>query len=157
MSHDKEVWAELSDYDEYLVSSYGQVYHMPSKNIINERFHERGFLKVRLYNNWGMKEFYVHHLVGLCFFDDYRPGMHIRHNDGDKTNNHVDNLVPARRRRSSYEPGSKRGSRVRIIETGDTFLNAYACARYVEGDVSSIYKCLRGQRNHHRGFTYEYI
>ena len=160
---DREVWAEVPDFDEYLVSSHGQVYNMRRKVILNFREHTTaGYLKVRLTNGWETKEFYVHHLVGICFFEEdvYRAGMHIRHIDEDKTNNHVDNLEPAKTRRvgkNAHQPKHIRGSKVRIIETGEIFLNAYACARYVDGDVSSIYKCLRGDRNRHMGRTYEYV
>lgn len=157
---DREVWSELPGYSDYLVSDYGQVYNMRKKYILNGGLHTAGYVKVRLYNEERTREFYIHHLVALCFLNDYRQGMQIRHIDGIRTNNHLTNLKLIKTKRSgglTRKPKYVRGSKVLIIETGDVFINAYACARFVEGDVSSIYKCLRGERSQHMGYRYEYI
>ena len=34
----------------------------------------------------------IHQLVAAAFIPDFKYGMHINHIDGDKTNNHLDNL-----------------------------------------------------------------
>jgi hypothetical protein len=48
------------------------------------------------------------------------------------------------------------GKKVRIVETGEVFRTVRDCASYINGDYSSIYAVLRGHRDSHRGFTYEY-
>ena len=55
-----------------------------------------GYYRVTLHKNDGSKgdQFYVHHLVLLAFVGE-RPeagGEHIRHLDGNRTNNHLTNL-----------------------------------------------------------------
>jgi len=48
------------------------------------------------------------------------------------------------------------GKKIRIKETGQVFMSARICARYIGGDFSKIYACLRGVRGKHKGFTFEY-
>lgn len=159
---DKEVWEEVPEFENYLVSNHGNVYGIKSREILNPKLHVSGNLRVRLYNRYENREFYIHHLVALCFFDHdtYMPGMHIRHRDDDLHNNHVSNLAPQkkfRRRRRKPEEMHTKGLKVMIVETGDIFSNAYACAQAVGGDVSTIYKCLRGERPKHMGYSYDYV
>lgn len=47
--------------------------------------------------------------------------------------------------------------RVRIIETGEEFRSLTECARYIDGRVESIHKCLVGRLRQHCGFTFEYV
>ena len=54
----------------------------------------------------------------------------------------------------------KRGGwarKVRVIETGEVFDSAIACADSINGDYSHIYKVIKGERKSHKGLTFEYI
>ena len=154
--YDREDWEEIPNYPNYLVSTHGNVQNMKFQRPIQQRNHTGGYLKVSLYNDQGRREWPVHHLVAMCFMEGYRPGVRLRHSDGDGTRNHISNLrLPGRPRPSYGRP--KRGGRVRIIETNQVFTNAYACAQYLGGDPGSIYKCLRRERETHLGYSYEYV
>lgn len=155
---EEEVWLEIPMFNDYMVSNFGNVYSMRMGELLRPKTHRRGYLRVVLRSRYEIKEYYVHHLVAMCFFADYREGMQIKHLDDNLSNNHILNLMPIKRRRRQRDrPEFERGLRVRIVETGDIFNSVYACARHVDGDPSTIYKCLRGDRINHMGFQYEYI
>jgi hypothetical protein len=47
--------------------------------------------------------------------------------------------------------------KVVIIETNQIFASVRACAKFIGGDYSAVYRCLRGDRGSHMGFTFEYV
>lgn len=155
---EEEIWLEIPLFNDYMVSNFGNVYNMKRGEIMTPKKHHRGYLRVVLRSRYETREFYIHQLVAMCFFSDYREGMQIKHIDNDLGNNHITNLYPVKRKRRQRErPVFVKGLRVRIVDTGEIFPNVYECARAVNGDASTIYKCLRGDRNMHMGVRYEYI
>lgn len=163
MSETAEAWADIDGFPNYVVSSAGEVVNVKFRRSLNPRPNPHGGgLRVTLSREGRHQEFYVHQLVAAAFLDGYRPGLHIRHIDEDKANNHVHNL--------SFRKGHSRGdevsdgpklphrgdTRVRIIETGEVFLSVRDCARYLGGDYSTIYKCIREPGRRHKGYTFEY-
>jgi hypothetical protein len=154
----KEVWGEIEGFPNYAISNYGEIVNIKFNRIIKPRSNSRGYSHVILFTEGIRKEFYVHQLVASVFLGDFRVGTHIQHKDGDKSNNHVNNLRVRGRQGNdvSYTPVYTRGRRVRIIETGEVFLNAYACANYIGGHASNIYACLRGRGRTHLGYSFEY-
>jgi hypothetical protein len=84
--------------------------------------------------------------------------VQIRHVE-DNSNNHVLNLRFRRGVRMgtlAKHPKKARTRRVRIVETNMVFLTVESCARYIGGDISSIYRVLRGERISHKGYSFEY-
>lgn len=157
--YEREVWAEIPGWEDYLVSTYGDIYSMRSKKLLQPYWNE-GYLRVRLSRNGESQEHYVHHLVGKAYFAEYRSAMHIIHKDGDPNNNFIENLIPGRPGTYNFpiQTGRYSGGRpVRIVETGETFTNAYECALYLRADPSSVYKALRGERARCQGYTFEYL
>lgn len=158
----EEVWVEVRGYPNYVISNYGDVVSVVNDRRLRYRPNDRGYLRVALSKDGVSRDYYVHQLVAMHFIRDFLPGTKIRHYDGDKSNNAVDNLRVFRgeriehiqRRRNEREPW---GQGIRIRETGEEFRTARECARYIGGDYSSIYAVLRGDRNHHLGYTFEYV
>jgi hypothetical protein len=153
-----EVWGEIEGFPNYVISNYGEIINIKFNRSLKPRSNSRGYSHVILFNGGIRKEFYVHQLVAVVFLGGYRTGMHVQHSDGNKNNNHVSNLRLRGRRSTDieYEPSHIKGRRVRIIETGEIFLNAYTCAKYINGHASNIYACLRGKYKTHMGYTFEY-
>jgi hypothetical protein len=163
----QETWIEIAGYPNYAVSNYGQVINVVTDTILKPRPNDRGYLRVRLSNDEDHgREFYIHKLVGQAFFN-FPLEEHTIHYDDDKNNNSVSNLRLRKRVRTDISTRPLRGQekveyqrqwgkRIRIIETAEVFRTVRDCARYINGDYSSIYACLRGDRSSHRGFTFEY-
>ena len=78
----------------------------------------------------------------------------VHRKDLKKCNNCVHNLEFL----SKIEHRGRHERSVRIIETGEVFDSAHACARYIHGNHSSISECLRGNPSYktHKGFSFEY-
>jgi len=99
-----EIFKEIKGYEGiYEVSNYGRVRTIPRviirsdnrKRTIPERIkdgnHTKGYKRVALIdNNKNSKHFYVHRLVMSAFIGD--SDLYVDHIDGNKTNNHIDNL-----------------------------------------------------------------
>lgn len=154
---DREFWEEVPDFPNYLVSTNGDVYNMRHRRSLQLQDHSGGYYKVCLYNENGRQEFLVHQLVAICFLASHRPNVRIKHIDGNGRNNRIDNLELTGTKRIRRFGTPVRGGRVQIVETKEIFVNAYACARYLNGDPGSIYKCLRQERKTHLGYHYEYV
>lgn len=163
----QETWIEIEGYPNYAVSNDGQVMNVITDTVLSLRPNDRGYLRVRLSNEGTVREFYVHKLVGRAFFNFPLEEQTI-HYDGDQYNNSISNL--RLRKRIQMDTGTRPlrgmerseyhrqwGKRIIIIETAEVFRTVRDCANYINGDYSSIYACLRGDRRSHRGYTFEYF
>ena len=153
-----EVWAEVEDFPDYAVSTDGRVMNRHTNLILRPRNNSYGYTRVALRRDGETHDVYVHHLVAKAFITGYFPGVQIRHAK-DNSDNSVRNLRFRRGIRMgnlNKRPRKTQSRRVKIVETGEVFLTVENCARYIEGDASSIYRVLRGERISHKGFTFEY-
>lgn len=153
-----EEWKVIKGFDNYEVSNLGAVRNLDTGRDISQIVHPSGVLKVSLWRNNLRKTVYVHQLVAEAFHSWYIWGMHVTHSNGVKYDNRACNLQPrsfAESERHGYIPTPVRGRNVKIVETGQIFLNAYVCARYIGGYATNIYACLKGRRKSYLGFTFE--
>lgn len=105
--------------------------------------------------------YYLHRVVAELFLDDYEPGCRITFINGDKSDCRADNLevfenLKRRSRKLMATRHRVHARRVRIVELDMVFRNAVAASAYIGGDTTTVYKCLRGERNKHLGYTFEY-
>lgn len=106
-----ERWKNIKGYPGYKVSSYGRVasfrkgrngikkdvdknhpYYMVPKR------HRLGYLYVYLMLDGESHKCYIHRLVANAFIDNPQNKSEVNHKDGDKMNNHVENLEWVTRR-----------------------------------------------------------
>lgn len=165
--YQEEVWVEIDGYPNYAVSNKGRIVNQETDMILRERPNENGYMRVALYQNGWRRDHYVHQLVAFAFFGDFRLGEHLEWVNGDVSDNRPENLrtkkvkrelirEAAHLRAAADEQYRPWGKRVRIVETGEVFRTVRDCANYINGDYSSIYRCLRNERASHMGFTFEY-
>lgn len=151
-------WAEVVGFPGYAVSTNGEVMNVRTNVTLQPRNNSYGYTRVGLRREGKTHDIYVHHLVAKAFITGYRDGVTITHVN-DNSDNHVRNLRFRRGVRLgtlARYPVKAQARRVRIIETGRIFLTVENCAKYIDGDASSIYRVLRGERISHKGFTFEY-
>lgn len=154
----EEVWAAVEEFPDYAVSTHGRVMNVHTHLLLRPRNNSYGYTRVALRKGGITYDIYVHHLVAKAFITGYRNGVQIRHVE-DNGNNHVANLRFRRGVRLgtlARNPTRAKSRRIRIVETGAVFLSVESCANYIEGDTSSIYRVLRGERISHKGYTFEY-
>lgn len=93
----KEVWKPIENYEGlYEVSNTGKIKTFYGRNgakflkpLINKT---HGYSTVCLYKNKKLKNVRLHKLVASAFILNPEEYYDINHKDGNKTNNHVDNL-----------------------------------------------------------------
>lgn len=87
-------YKQLVDLPNYLINEEGKVYNLLYKKIMKSGNHSGGAGKqISLYNNGKTDNRLIHRLVAQYFLKKTNPKYNsIHHIDGDKSNNHVDNL-----------------------------------------------------------------
>lgn len=100
-----EEWKDIEGYEGiYQVSNYGNVkslarqrrnskgIYMQKEKLLSLTNTSTGYKKVELVKNGKKKGYKVHRLVAMAFIDNPENKPEVNHIDGNKINNHVDNL-----------------------------------------------------------------
>jgi len=85
------IWLPVKGYPNYYVSDYGEVINMDTMRIL-KKDNRKGYFSVRLSNGNVSKVFSIHRLVATAFLGNSSNLPQVNHKDGNKVNNHVDNL-----------------------------------------------------------------
>jgi hypothetical protein len=86
-----EIWKPIPQSPNYLISNYGRVKSFARINPAIMKPTPKvngGYLNVHIKTKW----FRIHRLVAFAFIDNPHNKEFVNHIDGDKKNNHVDNL-----------------------------------------------------------------
>lgn len=162
-----ENWKVIKDRPKYEVSDHGRVRNRKTGRVLSpDMYKHKGYEFVGLCGENDRKMKFVHRLVAEAFIDNDDPDcIEVNHIDGNKRNNHVDNLEWVTRSENckhAYRTGLKQPSGpheirpIKIVETGEIFRDCHDCARCIGGSHWAISACLRGIRHTHLGFHYEY-
>lgn len=90
----EEVWKDIKGYEgRYKISNLGNVYTYLRDRNMTPRKCRKGYLRVVLRDNQGVRKSHgVHRLVAQTFIPNPEDKPQVNHIDEDKTNNIVDNL-----------------------------------------------------------------
>lgn len=89
---DPEVWANITGWDNYQVSTHGRVRNVATGRVLKLSFNNRGYYKVSLTREGKPRTFMVHRLVADAFLANPEGHPYVDHKDRDQTNNHLGNL-----------------------------------------------------------------
>lgn len=78
----------IPGHSNYLISVDGEVYGLQKKKLLKGGFNNMGYGQVWFGNKWYRR----HYLVAISFIPNPNGYKEINHQDGNKLNNHVDNL-----------------------------------------------------------------
>lgn len=170
-----EEWRMTTRNPNYMVSNTGRVRRIGSDEDHSVR-NKKGYLVTDLYIDGKRSTERVHILVAEAFIPNPDNKPEVNHDDGDKHNNNVSNLMWATKKENcehawrtglakpSYgmlgKPnpnGGRKGKPIRIIETGEVFATLKDCEEAIDGDNRHINDCLRGRQRSHRGYHFEYV
>ena len=86
----EEIWKDIQDYEStYQVSNFGNI---KGCNGLRKPDNSNGYSKLTLHLNSEKRKFYAHRLVAIHFIPKPNNLPQVNHIDGDKFNNHVDDL-----------------------------------------------------------------
>jgi hypothetical protein len=96
-----EIWKDIIGYESYYqVSNLGNIRSL-DRVINNKKYKgqlkklglsENGYYRVSLQKNMERRQFMVHRLVAIMFIDNPSNKSFVNHKDGNKLNNHMNNL-----------------------------------------------------------------
>lgn len=160
-----EIWIAAKNNSNYLVSNYGRIRHKIKNNLLRP-VETSGYYKVRLSQNSQTEDWLVHKLVFMSFYNEENDNNYcIDHIDGNKHNNHLDNL-----RKITFSENvknayyiQKTNSNIKPINQYDlngvflaTFPSSREAGRQLNLDSSSITKCCKGRVKTVGGFIFHY-
>ena len=134
-------WAVSYKFPDYEVSVYGGVRELATGIYLNTIVKNTD-IYVIIKDQYGeYVRVSLDRLVAMTFLGGDRPDMLIRHKDGNRQNNQVDNLewVPDLKR-SKHEIYSTLP--IRCIDTGVVYDCIYDCSEEIDVKPSAIYKCI---------------
>jgi len=85
-------WRKIEGFENYCVSSAGEVRNDETGRIFKPSINGVGYFTVCLTKNGECKTQYVHRLVALHFIPNPGSKRCVDHRNGDKTNNKIENL-----------------------------------------------------------------
>ena len=163
-----EIWKPIKDYDNYFISSCGNVKSTKQWNgsferILKPGITPKGYAIVFLSKNGKAKPFYIHRLVAESFIPNPQKLNQINHINEIKTDNHVDNLEWCT---NSYNMnyGSRLSKQIQkcskpvlCIETGIIYPSSADAARKTNLNQGNISNCCHGKNKTCGGFHWQYI
>lgn len=157
---------QIVGYPDYSITNEGDVISFKGKIKILEPLKKlQGYLTVKLRNENGVKEFYIHRLVVTAFSKFTKTKKIVNHLDGDKKNNNESNLVA-----STYSENRIHGllgkkitinkSKILIINIKNGKIlkvdSKKEAAIKLNVSPSAIYNCLNNLQKTIKNYTIEY-
>lgn len=92
MSNLQEIWKQITGYEDlYEVSNLGRVRSVRGR-LLSQNKDPSGYMKINLSRFGTHKLNRIHRLVAAHFISNPLNKVSVNHKDGNKLNNHVDNL-----------------------------------------------------------------
>lgn len=174
-----EIWKDVKGYEGlYQVSNFGNVASLNyrckgKKHNLSQSIAKVGYPVVVLCNGKSQIMHYVHRLVADAFLLNPDGKREVNHIDGNKKNNHVENLewcTPSENMRHAHKIGlnniknaylaSAIKRRIPVVQMdldGNdicTFMTSAKAAKAVHAGHSTILQCARGMRETAGGFKW---
>lgn len=162
----KEIWKDIQGYEgRYQISNYGHIKSLKRNGCSGGtiRLEEKhGYVRVRLWKESTVKNYSVHKLVALSFIPNPSNKQYINHKDGNKKNNHADNLEWCSHKENmihAYNTGLVKTKKIKQIKNGKVikiFLNVRRASIETGIQYASIYWCANGIYKQAGGFEWQY-
>lgn len=83
---------QFRDLPDYCITLDGRIYSLKSKRFLNTQYSDGGYETITLRVEGRTKTIKIHRLVAEAFIPNEENRPHVNHKDGNKKNNHKDNL-----------------------------------------------------------------
>lgn len=181
MSVKNEIWKPIKDFEDYLISSHGQVYSKKTNKLLTLKINKYGYVRTTLAKNSKRFYFQVHRLVASAFIENIdKNKCQVNHIDGNKLNNHIENLewvTPSENQLHSYKIGLQKkkfkndNQYARAVNQFDKDNNLIKCwnslieaslfykpnKTKISTSIGNIWKSLNGIQKTAYGFIWRYV
>ena len=145
-----QIWKDIEGYKgHYQISNYGNVRSLKKDAFLMKGGYLKGYKIISLWKNGTGKMFRVHRLVAAAFIPNPDNKPCIDHIDGNRTNNHADNLrwVTAKENSNNYNaPNTYKGKK--INKGGKAVLQYDLEGNFIKEWVTTME--IQRQLNYHR-------
>lgn len=87
------MWKDIPNFEEYyMINEKGEVFSKRKNTLVVGDVNNYGYHRICLYKDNNKKRFFLHRLVAEIFIDNPNNYREVNHIDGNKNNNHVNNL-----------------------------------------------------------------
>ena len=177
-----QIWKDIEGYKgHYQISNYGNVRSLKKDAFLMKGGYLKGYKIISLWKNGTGKMFRVHRLVAAAFIPNPDNKPCIDHIDGDRANNHADNLrwVTAKENCNNPITKSRLHKKIGVYMTGrlgglhqrakkiamysacgdliKTFLSVKDAQRETGLNDSNIIKCCKGIKKTCGGYIWAYV
>ena len=184
-----EIWKSIKDYEGlYEVSSIGRVRsldhfrkngtngYLQKGKILKPSITGDGYWCVALSKNGKAKNFKIHRLMAVAFFDNFNNKLVINHKDGDKLNNVISNLelcTQSHNIKEAIRLGTKkppclgkfgkehhRSKAINQYDLQGNFIREWECSMQVQRELgisqNGVIQCCKERRKTAGGFVWKY-
>ena len=146
----------------YSITKSGKVYSHITNKFLAERINRDGYVYISLYKNKIQHNAKMHRLVVEHFIPNDIEKLVVNHKDGNKTNNHVDNLewcTKSYNLKHAYDNGLRIPSNqhnVLVYKNSvliGNYVSIHECARQLDILTSSIRKVITGKHSQTHGYV----
>lgn len=151
-------WKVVDGFNNYRISNHGEVMNEKGK-ILKPFIVGRGYECIHLFRDDTRTKKYIHRLVAEAFLEKDSMKNEVNHKDGNKTNNHVDNLewcTKAENINHSYYTLKNRVKSVKCVETGIVYPSIKEAARQTGLKHTAISMCCDGRQKKTHGLHWGY-
>ena len=145
-----QIWKDIEGYKgHYQISNYGNVRSLKKDAFLMKGGYLKGYKIISLWKNGTGKMFRVHRLVAAAFIPNPENKPCIDHIDGNRANNHADNLrwVTAKENSNNYNaPNTYKGKK--INKGGKAVLQYDLEGNFIKEWVTTME--IQRQLNYHR-------
>lgn len=160
-----EKYCIITNFDNYAVSNYGNIKNVKNGKILTPVKNKNGYLTYTFCQNKIKKSFRIHRLVAFYFIDNIYNKPYVNHKDGNKTNNHVNNLEWCTAKENDHHAratGLKNQEKPIIAINTLTnekisFKSVRECGSFLGINAGTIVKVLKGKRNKVHDYTFKYL
>lgn len=149
-----EIWKDIEDYEGiYQISTFGRVKSLARmiKNGAKEYYRKEiimtlsynydGYYIITLHKNNIPRTYKIHRLVAIYFIPNCKNKPVVNHLDGNKTNNHIDNLEW-----STYKKNSNHAVDMRLVTN-----NKYVAKYSLDDELIDVYYSMREAARENNG------
>ena len=177
-----EMWKEVGNYPDYAVSDYGRCWSKKTHKMLKPQ--GKPYKRVRLYNDEGGKDKYIHRLVASAFKENPKGLKYVCHINSRPSDNRAENLkwgtakfnngdIHRRKKLSDSLQGHEVTKHTRKLISKARGTQVYQCdykgrilrkwrsmsyaAKRTGVNAANISKCCRGLRQNAGGYCWKYV